>query len=144
MQIWTKSRKSDMPGPVQEDKYLLQTSGNTFIFSDFTPFHWRALLKAIFFKIFGLFWGFVSYFWDFWSNIQVCCQNNLIFKVLRQKWCRIIMKFRQNTISGPETWQIGPKVGNRTCPDLSRRTSTYFKPSEILLFFQILHLSIFY
>ena len=25
-----------------------------------------------------------------------------------------------------------------TCPDLSRRTSTYFKPSEILLFFQIL------
>ena len=32
----------------------------------------------------------------------------------------------------------------RSCQDLSRRTSTYFKPSEILLFFQILHLSIFY
>ena len=62
----------------------------------------------------------------------------MIFELLRQKWCRIMYKFRQNTISGPETCQIGQKVGNRTCPDLSRRTSTYFKPSEILLFFQIL------
>ena len=31
----------------------------------------------------------------------------------------------------------------RTCQDLSRRTSTYCKPAEILLFFQILHLYIF-
>ena len=36
---WTKSRDLVMSGPVQEDKYLLQTSGNNFIFSDFTPFH---------------------------------------------------------------------------------------------------------
>ena len=34
--IWTCP---DLPRPVQEDKYLLQTSGNIFIFSDFTPFH---------------------------------------------------------------------------------------------------------
>ena len=27
-----------MSGPVQEDKYLLQTNGNTFILLDFTPF----------------------------------------------------------------------------------------------------------
>ena len=44
----------------------------------------------------------------------------MIFEFLRQKWCRIIMSFRQNTISGPETCQIGPKVWNRTCPDLPR------------------------
>ena len=30
--IWTCP---DLPRPVQEDKYLLQTSGNAFIFSDF-------------------------------------------------------------------------------------------------------------
>ena len=29
----------DLPTPVQEDKYLLQTSGNIFIFSEITPFH---------------------------------------------------------------------------------------------------------
>ena len=33
--IWTCP---DLPRPVHEDKYLLQTSGNTFIFPDFTPF----------------------------------------------------------------------------------------------------------
>ena len=54
------------------------------------------------------------------------------------------MKFRQKPYFEPETCEIGPKVGNRTCPDLSRRTSTYLKPAEILLFFEILHLSIFY
>ena len=67
----------------------------------------------------------------------------MIFELLRQKWRRIIYKFRQNPISGPETCQIGPKLWLRSCPDLSRRTSTYCKPAEILLFFQILHLSIF-
>ena len=35
-----------------------------------------------------------------------------------KKWCRIIYKFRQNTISGPETCQIGPKLWLRSCPDL--------------------------
>ena len=39
MRNWTKSRDLVMSGPVQEDKYLLQTSGNTFIFSEITPFH---------------------------------------------------------------------------------------------------------
>ena len=32
------------------------------------------------------------------------------------------MSFRQNTISGPETYQIRPKVLIWSCPDLSRRT----------------------
>ena len=32
------------------------------------------------------------------------------------------MKFGQNTISGPETYQIRPKVLIWSCPDLSRRT----------------------
>ena len=35
----TKTRDLVMSGPVQEDKYLLQTSGNNFIFSEITPFH---------------------------------------------------------------------------------------------------------
>ena len=34
-----------MPGPVQEDKYLLQNSGYTFIFSDFTPFYFLLSMR---------------------------------------------------------------------------------------------------
>ena len=37
-----------------------------------------------------------------------------------KKWCRIIRSFRQNTISGPETCQIGPKLWLPSCPDLPR------------------------
>ena len=44
----------------------------------------------------------------------------MIFELLQQKWCRIIMSFRQNTISGPETCQIGPKLWLPSCPDLPR------------------------
>ena len=40
----------DLPRPVQEDKYLLQTSGNTFIFSDFTPFHFLLANLSFFIK----------------------------------------------------------------------------------------------
>ena len=81
------------------------------------------------------------------------------------------MKFRQKPYFEPKTCKFGPKVVIWTCPDLkspdldmsrpvqedkyllqtigntfifSDFTNTYFKPSEILLFFQILHLSIFY
>ena len=72
--------------------------------------------------IFKYFSGFFGYFRDFWSNIRVFGQNNVIFELLQQKWCRIIMSFRQNTISGPETYQIRPKVLIWSCPDLSRRT----------------------
>ena len=39
----------DLPRPVQEDKYLLQTSGNTF-FLDFTPLHFL-LASLSFYKI---------------------------------------------------------------------------------------------
>ena len=46
--------------------------------------------------IFTYLWWF---FWYFWLNIKVFGQNNLIFELLRQKWCRIIMSFRQNTIN---------------------------------------------
>ena len=67
-------------------------------------------------KKYCFFWVFL----DLGSNIKVFNQNNLIFELLRQKWCRIIMLFRQNTIFGPETCQIGPKVWNRTCPDLPK------------------------
>ena len=78
---------------------------------------------------------FSCIFWDFWLNIKVFGQNNLIVELLRQKWCRIIYKFRQKTIFGPETFEIWPKVVIWSCPDLSRRTSTYCKPAEMLLFF---------
>ena len=61
-------------------------------------------------------------------------QNNVIFEPLRQKWCRIIMSFRQNTIFGPETCQIGPKVWNRTCPDLPRPVLL----SKFIIFFKII------
>ena len=61
---------------------------------------------------------------------------------------QILTKSRDLVMSGPakswfghvQTW----KVVIWTCPDLSKRTSTYFKTAEILLFFEILHLSIFY
>ena len=51
---WTKSRDldmSDLPRPVQEDKYLLQTSGNTFIFSEITPFHFLLANLSGFYEI---------------------------------------------------------------------------------------------
>ena len=63
-----KSRDLDMSGPVQEDKYLLQNSGNTFIFWDFTPFHflWQVLTanhrKYFYFFRFYTFPFFISKF----------------------------------------------------------------------------------
>ena len=62
--------------------------------------------------------NFLGYLWDFLSNIKVFGQNNLIFELLRQKWCRIIMSFRQKPIFGPETCQIGLKLWLQSCPDL--------------------------
>ena len=44
----------------------------------------------------------------------------MIFEFLRQKWCRIIYKFRQNTTFGPETCEIRLKIVILTCPDLPR------------------------
>ena len=46
--IWTCP---DLPRPVQEDKYLLQTSGNTFIFSEITPFPFVLANLSCFLKI---------------------------------------------------------------------------------------------
>ena len=43
------------------------------------------------------------------------------------------MSFRQNTILGPETCQIEPKVGNRTCPDLPRPVLL----SKFIIFYKI-------
>ena len=68
-------------------------------------------------------------------------QNNVFFELLQQKPCRIIQKVGRKVSFGSEACEIGPKVAIWTCPDLSRRTSTYCKPAEILLFFQMLHLS---
>ena len=51
----------------------------------------------------------------------------------------------KNPILNPKHAKIDQQseIGHvRTCQDLSRRTSTYCKPAEIFLFFQILHLSI--
>ena len=62
--------------------------------------------------------GFLRYFYDFLWNIRVFGQNNVIFQLLQQKGCRIIYKFHQNTISGPETCKIGPKLWLQSCPDL--------------------------
>ena len=62
----------------------------------------------------------MGYFLDIWPNIKVFDQNNAIFELLRQKWCRIIMSFRQNTIFGTETCEIGRKVVIWSFPDLPR------------------------
>ena len=77
------------------------------------------------------------------TGVRVLVKNNVFFELLRQKWCRIIYKLHQKIFLGSETCEIRPKVVIWSCPDLSRRTSTYCKPTEILLFFQILHFSIF-
>ena len=67
-----------------------------------------------------VFSWFLMYFLNFPSNIKVFDQNNVFFELLQQKPCRIIHKFRQKLILEPETCEIGPEVGNRTCPDLPR------------------------
>ena len=36
-------------------------------------------------RIIWYFLGFVGYFLDFWSNIKVFGQNNMIFQLLQQK-----------------------------------------------------------
>ena len=86
---WTKTLTSVMSGPVQEDKYLLQTSGNTFIFSDFTPFHflWPVLTskqRIFFFDILHLS-IFISKFVIFWSNhfhVSLTLHELLKYKIL--------------------------------------------------------------
>ena len=70
----------------------------------------------------------------FWSNIKVFGQNNMFFELLRQNPCRIMYKFRQNTIFGSETCEIGSKVGNRTCPDLPRPVLL----SKFIIFYKII------
>ena len=54
--------------------------------------------KTYFYLFFGIFGVFLI--------IKVFGQNNLIVELLRQKRCKIIRSFRQNTISGPETCRI--------------------------------------
>ena len=90
--------------------------------------------KLVFSLIVGLLSGFLKYFWDFWSDIRVFGQNNVFFELLQQKPCRIIYRFNKKTDFGSETCEIGSKVVIWLCPDLSRRTSTYFKTAEILFF----------
>ena len=43
-------------------------------------------------------------------NIRVFGKNNVIFEPLQQKPCRTIYRFREKTIFGSETCEIGPKV----------------------------------
>ena len=63
----------------------------------------------------------------------------MIFELLQQKRCRIIMSFRQNTILGPETCQIGPKVVIWTCPDLPRpvQEDKYLLQTSGNIFFRV-------
>ena len=42
----------------------------------------------------------------------------MFFELLRTKWCRIIMKFRQKPYFEPKTFKISPKVLIWSCPDL--------------------------
>ena len=65
--------------------------------------------------IFTYFSGFLV------KNIMAFGQNDVIFELLRQKWCRIIYKFRQNTILDPKHAKLDQKseIGHvRTCQDL--------------------------
>ena len=68
----------------------------------------------------GCFSDFFQIIFIFFELFNVFCLKNVFFELLHAKPCRIIYKFHQNTILGPETCEIGSKVGNRTCPDLPR------------------------
>ena len=85
--IWScpdlKSHDLDMSGPVQEDKYLLQNSGNIFTFWDFTPFHflWPVLTskqRKYFFLIFYTFPFFISKFIIFY---KILCFYDQIYPI---------------------------------------------------------------
>ena len=67
--------------------------------------------------------------------------------LLQQKWCRIIMSFRQITISGPETCQIEPKLWLQSCPDLLlpvQEDKSWSAKQASFFFLQKLHLSNLY
>ena len=51
-----------------------------------------------------------------------------------KNWRRIIMSFRQNTMFGPETCQIGPKLWLQSCPDLPRPVLL----SNFIIFYKII------
>ena len=57
--IWTCP---ELPRPVQEDKYSLQASGNTFIFSDVTPFHFSLANSSFLIKSFVLLSNFITFY----------------------------------------------------------------------------------
>ena len=100
---WGKSHQGTNPRWVLQPTPGLARNFGQMIRSNF--FRWKPGLELgcmgfLGKHIFNFFWGFL---WYFWWNIKVFGQNNLIFQLLQQKWCRIIMSFRQNTIFGPET-----------------------------------------
>ena len=74
-------------------------------------------MKPYFGQFFKFFFGL---FWIFDQIFRFLVKIIWFLSFSGKKWCRIIMSFRQNTIFGPETCQIGPKVWDRTCPDLPR------------------------
>ena len=55
----------------------------------------------------------------------------MFFGLLEAKPCRAIMKLPQKLSFEPEACEIEPKVMIWSCPDLSRRTSTYCKPADM-------------
>ena len=116
--IWTcpdlPSRDLDMSGPVQEDKYLLQNSGN------------------IFFEIFGQILRFLIKIICFLVSPAKTIQNHLEISSRNKLWTKNMRnstKSRKSDMSGP----------SKTCPRgqvLTANQRKYF------YFFQKLHLSI--
>ena len=75
--------------------------------------------------------------------LEIWFGRNLFFSFSRQSHAESSRSFVKNSAFDPKRAKLNQKseIGHvRTCQDLSRRTSTYCKPAEILLFFQKLHL----
>ena len=73
--LWTCP---DLPRPVQEDKYLLQTNGNAFIFSDFI----KSLVLLSTFIIFYKIIGFTKRVYHFYKIIGFIQQIYYFYKII--------------------------------------------------------------
>ena len=113
---------------VAKNRYSLGNPRKTYIYI--------FLFFFLFFCIFGIFGQILRFL------VKITCFLSFSSKNHAESF----INFVKNQILNPKRAKLDQKseIGHvRTCQDLSRRTSTYCKPAEILLFFQNLHLSFF-
>ena len=113
--------------------------------------------KRCFLLFFWYFLVFLSYFQIFGQILRFLVKITWFLRFSGKNDAESLWNFVKNLILNPKRAKIDQKleIGHaRTCPGGQVFTSNhrkyfyffrfYVKPSEILLFFQILHLSIFY